>query len=235
MHGNNREQMTADLVKHKAIELGSDICGIAGISRFIDMPEISNPKAFFPEAKSVIVIAKKFLNSTIESKSTIPYTIIRNRISNRIDDITIELAYFFEEHGVFAIPTGAIEPCNYDSRLSKTMGLISLKNAAYQAGLGVIGKNTLLITPHYGNMIWLGAIIASIELEQDRIIEKNPCIGECKLCIENCPVNALDGSKFMNQKKCWEFAFGSENGGEWRIKCNKCRIICPFNLGFKSK
>lgn len=97
--------------------------------------------------------------------------------------------------------------------------MISLKNAAYNAGLGVIWENTLLITPEFGNMIWLGAMITTAEIEPDNIITRNPCNDKCKICIDNCPVNALDGSSFMDQDKCWNYAFGEIQCGEWRIYC----------------
>ncbi len=220
-------------LKEKARLLGYDLCGIAPIDRFRDMPPKSNPLSILPQAKSVIVVAKKFLNSTTSSTSTIPYTIIRNWISREIDEITIHLAYFLEEANRLAIPTGAIEPCNYDHDIDKQTGLISLKNAAHQAGLGVIGKNTLLITPEYGNMVWLGTVITSADLEPDPILEKSPCHQNCSICIDHCPVGAIDGSLFIDQKKCKSFAFGEEDGGEWRIKCNKCRILCPSSNGYK--
>jgi epoxyqueuosine reductase QueG len=225
--------INASLVKEQAISLGSDLCGIASIDRFQNMPQKSNPLAILPQARSVIVIAKKFLTSTTTATSTIPYTIIRNWISREIDEITIRLAYFLEETNHLALPTGAIEPCNYDKNLGKSLGLISLKNAAHQAGLGVIGKNTLLITPQHGNMVWLGAVISSAELEPDPILQKTPCSGKCNLCVDNCPVSAIDGGLFMDQTKCKNFAFGEEDGGEWRIKCTKCRVLCPASNGYR--
>lgn len=102
------------------------------------------------------------------------------------------------------------------------------------AGLGVIGKNTLLLTPKYGNMVWLGGIITSAPLAGDTMIEKKVCTDNCRICIDACPVQALDGSLFMNQAKCWNSAFGvPETGGEWRIKCYKCRVMCPYSKGFE--
>jgi epoxyqueuosine reductase len=99
--------------------------------------------------------------------------------------------------------------------------------------LGVIGKNTLLITPRYGNMVWLGAVITSAELEPNKIITKNPCHEKCRVCMDNFLVKAIDGSKFMDQTKCWNYAFGEAEGGEWRIKCYKCREKCPYARGYK--
>ncbi len=232
---NRTNIQTAREVKQKAIALGCDLCGIASIDRFRGLPEGTNPIEILPEAKSVIVVAKKYLKSTTRANSTIPYTIIRNTLSRVLDDITIQLSYLIEEEGFLAIPTGAIEPCNFNEDLEKTVGLISLKYAAQQAGLGSIGKNTLLITPRHGNMVWLGAIVTSLELSPDAVISTAACGENCRICIDNCPVQALDGSAFMDQKKCWNYAFGKEGDGEWRIKCNRCRILCPHSTGVRVK
>lgn len=222
------------ILKDKASELGSTLCGVASIDRFAGLPEMTSPEHILPGAKSVIVIALKFLQSTVRSTSTVPYTIIRNILSRKVDEISVALAQFLEDNGYQALPTGAIEPCNYEQSLGKKVGLISLKNAAFQAGLGVIGKNTLLITPEYGNMVWLGAVISDIELLPDPLVTKNLCNKECRICIDSCPVGALDGSLLMDQEKCWDFAFGEESGGEWRIKCHRCRTKCPYSTGYAS-
>jgi len=66
----------------------------------------------------------------------------------------------------------------------------------------------------------------------DPLVTKSPCNEKCRICIENCPVGALDGSLLMDQKKCWNFAFGEEGGGEWRIKCHRCRTKCPYSTGY---
>lgn len=99
--------------------------------------------------------------------------------------------------------------------------------------MGVIGKNTLLITPNYRNMVWIGVVITSVKLEPNKIILKNPCNEKCQICIDTCPVNAIDGSNFMDQAKCWNYAFGKAEGGGWRIKCYQCRIKCPYSKGYK--
>jgi len=222
----------SEKIKIKARELGCDLCGIASIDRFSDMPDISNPAKILPGARSVVVMAFRFLSSSARAGSTVPYTIVRNSLSRKADEATIGLSYFLEDLGYLALPTGAIEPCNYDRELAKTMGLISLKNAARQAGLGTVGKNTLLVTPQFGNMVWLGAVITSAAPAADRPIADNPCPPGCRICLDSCPVDALDGGPFMDQSRCRSFAFGSVDGGEWRIRCNRCRIICPLAFGY---
>ena len=229
--GDKDDRGLADRVKIRARELGCDLCGIASIDRFSDMPDISNPAKILPEAKSVIVMAFRFLSSSARAGNTVPYTIVRNGLSRKVDEATLGLSYFLEDLGYLALPTGAIEPCNFDRELGKTMGLISLKNAARQAGLGTVGKNTLLVTPQFGNMVWLGAVITSAAPAADQPIADNPCPTDCRICLDNCPAEALDGGPFMDQGRCWSFAFGSVDGGEWRIRCNRCRVTCPLAFG----
>jgi len=236
MVGDDKEdRVLAERIKVQARGLGCDLCGIASIDRFRDMPDISNPAKILPGAASVIVVAFRFLASSARAGSTVPYTIVRNSLSRKVDEATIGLSFFLEDLGYLALPTGAIEPCNYDGKLGKTMGLISLKNAARQAGLGTVGTNTLLVTPQFGNMVWLGAVITSAAPAADQPISDNPCPPGCRICLDNCPAKALDGGLFMDQSRCWSFAFGSVDGGEWRIRCNRCRIICPLAFGYAGR
>lgn len=96
----------------------------------------------------------------------------------------------------------------------------------------MIGKSTLLINDQYGNMIWLGGVLTSLELEPDSPATYEAC-GECNICIDSCPGEALDGTTII-QKKCREESiFSSEAGGVY-YGCNKCRTLCPNCLGVKS-
>jgi epoxyqueuosine reductase len=220
-------------IKEIAAELGADLCGIASIDRFEGAPQGFHPRDVLPECQSVIVLASCFLKSTLYARSTIPYTVVRNELSVMMDWLSIKLANFLDSEGVIAVPTGAIGPCNWDAETKKSRGIISLKHAAVRAGLGKIGKNTLLINDKYGNMLWLSAVLASLELEADPIATYEGCIPSCKLCLTSCPVEALDGIS-IDQQSCWNYAFGEENGGEWRIKCYTCRKVCPNCLSIQN-
>lgn len=92
-----------------------------------------------------------------------------------------------------------------------------------------IGRHSLLITPEFGSMVWLGAVLTQIELEPDDMQES--ICNNCNLCVEACPVNALEDRE-INQQSCWNHAFGdNEKTKNWEISCHKCRDICPYNLG----
>ena len=221
-------------VKKVAVELGADLCGIASVDRFDGAPEGFHPRDVLPDCQSVVVLACRFLRSTLFAKSTIPYTDVRNELSRKMDQLAIAVSYKLESQDVLAVPINAIGPCEWDAKTNKSRGIISLKHAAVLAGLGQIGKNTLLINDEYGNMVWLSAVLTSAELEPDPIAEYTACLPKCRICLESCPVEALDGVS-MDQKTCWEYAFGTHNGGEWRIKCFTCRKICPNRFGIKKR
>ncbi len=225
--------LTSIKIKNMAFKLGADLCGIASVNRFHEAPKGYHPCDVLEECQSVIVLACRFLKSTLKAKSTIPYTDIRNELTRKMDTIAIQLSYQIESEEYLAVPINAIGPTNWDPSENKSKGIISLKHAAVLAGLGKMGKNTLLINDEFGNMVWLSAVLTSAKLDEDSIAEYEGCVSNCSLCLKSCPVQALDGIS-IDQQKCWDYAFGiPEHGGEWRIKCFLCRKICPVALGVK--
>jgi len=225
--------MDANEVKQILYGLGADLCGVAPIERFCEAPEGFHPLDVLPQCKSVVVIAKAFPAGTIHCKTTIPYTVTRNILSDVLDKISVHFCIEMERHGIVAVPTGTVSHTQYDIKTDRWRGCVSAKHCAVAAGLGRIGRNTLVTTPEYGNMVWLSAILTDASLEPDELLTDNPCPVGCSLCIDNCPVSAL-GNREMNQQDCRAYAF-SKPGEEFLIKCYKCRTICPNCLGDKNK
>ncbi len=221
-------------IKERLSDLGADLCGIASIDRFGEAPEGFHPRDVLSTCESVIVFAKRFLAGTLMCQSTVPYTIVRNRLSAELDRMAVLFCTELEQEGIIAIPTGAIGPTEWDKRTQRFRNIISAKHAAEAAGLGVIGKNSLLITPEYGNMVWLAAIITDVKLEPDQLLQNTYCTEKCNLCRQACPIEAIK-SQEMEQLNCWEHAFGAEDRGDWKIKCYKCRTACPYVLGTQNK
>jgi epoxyqueuosine reductase len=222
--------ITSKEIKKMIMESGADLCGIASIDRFYEAPKGFHPCDVLPSCRSVVVFAKRFLKGTLQCKSTIPYTIVRNILSDKMDKMAVQLCIDLEILGVTAIPTGTNGPTVFDESTGRFRNIVSAKHCAVQAGLGRIGKNTLLVTPQYGNMIWLSVILVDIDLEADDVMEGSPCIDGCDLCVDVCPAKAV-GEPELRQMDCWNYAFGGENGGDFKIKCFKCREICPNCLG----
>ncbi len=219
-------------VKKIASDLGADLCGIAPIERFSQAPKGFHPCDVLQECKSVVVFANRFLRSTLLASSTIPYTTVRNELSTKMNLMAIKIAEMLEDQGIIAVPANTTGPDEFDSLTNRYRGIISLKHAAVNAGLGKIGKNTLLVNKEYGNMVWLNAVFVSEPLEADPLAEYETCNPNCILCIQSCPVGALNGD-MINQHACRNYAYGEHNGGEWRIKCFICRKVCPNSCEVK--
>lgn len=224
--------MNSTEVKNIAFSLGADLCGIASLDRFKNAPEGYHPLDVLPTCKSVVSAACRFPVGTLICKTPVPYTRVRNSIAPKMDAIALDLCIELEKQGVVAIPIAAIDD-QWDEKTKRTRSIVSQKHAAEAAGLGSIGRHSLLITPEYGSMVWLASVLTDAELEADPMTKK--VCNDCGLCVAACPVNALE-NKELNQKKCWEHAFGDNPvTKDWQISCHKCRDICPFNLGTKNK
>lgn len=215
-------------VKDIVRSLGADLCGIATVDRFSEAPEGFHPLDVFPACKSVISFAVRFPAGTLACKTPIPYTRVRNTITPKLDAMALDLCIELEKRGITAVPIPTNESA-WDEKTGRYRSIISQKHAAQAAGLGTIGRHSLLITPEFGSMVWLGCILCDAPLEADALKER--ICTDCDRCVKVCPVGALENTD-MNQNACWDYAFGDdENLKAWVISCHKCRDICPYNLG----
>jgi epoxyqueuosine reductase QueG len=95
-----------------------------------------------------------------------------------------------------------------------------------------MGKNTLLINDQLGNMLWLGAVLSDKELVPDLLANYQACIPGCRICLDSCPANALDGTTIV-QLKCRKISSKVTEGGGGVYACNLCRKLCPNYKGIK--
>lgn len=215
-------------VKEIMLSLGADLCGIASIERFDNAPTGYHPLDVLPTCKSVISFGCRFPVGTLICKSDIPYTRVRNSITPKLDAIALDFCIEMEKHQIICVPVPTNES-QWDKNTDRWRSIVSQKHAAQAAGLGTIGRHSLLITPEFGSMIWLGMVLCEHEFEPDEM--KESLCDNCNLCVDICPVNALEGSE-LKQQTCYDFAFGDdEEKHVWRISCHKCRDICPYNFG----
>ncbi len=224
--------MNSQEVKHILYSLGADLCGIASIDRFGDAPAGFHPTDVLPCCTSVISFALRSPVGALACRTGVAYTRIRNSITAKLDFIALECCIELEKSGILAVPVPTNESI-WDSKTARFRSIISQKHAAQAAGLGTIGRNSLLITPEFGSMVWLGAVLTNAQLEPDPLPE--PLCTNCGRCVGICPVNALEHQE-MNQSDCWNYAFGDNPEIQsWVISCHKCRDVCPNRFGTKNK
>lgn len=222
----------SDEIKILAKNLGADLCGVSPVERFNAAPDGFRPQDVYQQCKSVIVFAKKLPSEVILAQSCVPYTRIMDISMLEIDQLSMKLCLSLEERGISAIPIPADDPYEYwEAERTHGRGILSLRHAGYFAGLGVLGRNTLLMNAKYGNMISLGAVLVNVEVKPDTIVNNIACPTDCRICIEKCPQKALDGAT-VDQKMCRPLSTFKTKKGYTLLKCSLCRQICPKRLGF---
>jgi len=139
-----------------------------------------------------------------------------------LESIANEILELFEKKHKLALiihPEDEVNPI-------KRVGLFSLKVLAKEAGIGWQGKSLLVISPEFGAIHRLIAILTDMELSTTKKIE-NQC-GDCSLCIINCPRSALKNASYKNYpKKRNEVIDIDKCLGDFG--CKVCLEICPWN------
>jgi len=228
------KMMNANEIKSTGLELGADICGIAPVDRFSSAPKGFHPKDIYSDCQSVLVFAKKLPAESLFASSCIPYTYINRLIIEEVDGLTLTLSRKLEYLAVKNVPIPSDDPSEYwEPARSYARGILSLRHAGHLAGLGVLGKNTLLINDRFGNMIQLGALLLDLKLEGDPIATYEACKEDCQLCIRSCPQSALDGTT-VNQQACRVLSNYRNERGFVLKKCWECRRVCPSHSGIVS-
>lgn len=207
--------------------MGADLCGIAPVERFSAAPAGFHPQDVYEQCRSVIVFAKQVPAESIWAKSCIPYTFVSSIVTEQTDHLGITLALRFQHLGIGAIPIPSDDPYeSWNADLMHGQAILSLRHAGYLAGLGWLGKNTLLITKDFGTMVQLGALLLDIDLGGTPLKTNTVCPSSCRKCLDSCPVHALDGTS-VDQGLCRPLSNYRTEKGYILKKCNICRRSCP--------
>lgn len=112
------------------------------------------------------------------------------------------------------------------------------RDFAQLAGLGWIGKHTLLLNKSQGSWFFLAALLTDVELEYNEHSTTDHC-GTCTACIDVCPTNAFPQPHVLDASRCISYLTIEHQGaiprelragiGEWLLGCDLCQDVCPWN------
>jgi epoxyqueuosine reductase len=135
----------------------------------------------------------------------------------------------------------------HGARLSHTFtdaGPVPERELAQRAGLGWIGKNTMLVRPEAGSFFFIGSIFTDLALQSDQPFDLDRC-GTCTRCLEACPTDALVGPRVLDATRCISYLTIeqkgpipdglAENFQGYAFGCDICNDVCPWNQRFATE
>jgi epoxyqueuosine reductase len=243
----------AAAVKRRAAELGFAACGItdpspiddggwldrwlaggyAGVMRYLHRQarKRKDPRLIIPGTKSVVVVLDNYYDGDPDPGP--PPKVARYARGEDYHRVTRErlepLADLLRSHGARIAHTFA------DS------GPVPERALALRAGLGWIGKNTMLIRPGAGSFFFIGTLFTDLALEQDRSEPTDHC-GSCTRCLDACPTGALVEPRLLDATRCISYLTIEQKGpipdqvaerlDGWVFGCDICNEVCPWNQRF---
>lgn len=149
-------------------------------------------------------------------------------IRNRLKKLTQKINEYVDEHG----------QKDFSARVFTDSAPLLEKALAEKAGLGWIGKNTLLLNQKAGSWFFLGEILTNIPLPATSAPQQNRC-GSCSACIDVCPTDAIVAPYQLDARLCISYLTIELRGaipehlrapmGNRVFGCDDCQLVCPWN------
>ncbi len=194
--------------------------------------ERSDPRLFVPGARSIICVADRYADGRPDRRGSGGAP--RGRI-----------ARYARGRDYHEVMRERLEPLAEELRdrfpgerfrVSVDTAPIAERDHAVRAGLGRIGKHTLLIGPTgLGSWLMLGEIVTTVELSPTPALAGDPC-GSCTRCIDACPTQAIEPWKVLAER-CISYLtiehhgeparWFRERADDWLFGCDACIEACP--------
>lgn len=194
---------------------GVDLVGIADLHQWNGMPiGMPSASAWLLQNFRYAIILGAQLNKLGKKASG-------SQVSLFMEKAALEVLAYLEEKGY----PGLIIHTEDEFDPSQRMGLLSLKVLAKAAGLGWQGRSLLIINPKYGPVHRWIAVLTNFDLQTDEPIP-NMC-GECSLCVDKCPRDALTFVPFDDHPESREDVLDIQAclGDKG---CKVCLVVCPW-------
>jgi len=162
-------------------------------------------RGLLPSVRSIISFTRPFPKGAMhlmkhESRGLPFYSRMAGLGGRDLDGKALSLSLFLEDRGFQAVPVFSCTPMEIPKKLDMR-GYVSQIDLAARSGLGWIGKNGLLISPEHGTRVGIGTVLTDAEIEHDAQLAQG-CPEDCFICVENCPVDAIDGSGKVDRPRC---------------------------------
>lgn len=194
-----------------------------------------NPKKLFPECKSCILVG--LIYSLQRSIGITSQKLGEGWIASYargVDyhaEITHRLKQLHEHmEKRLSSPIGRILFCDSSPILEKSM--------AQSAGLGWIGRNSLVISPEFGSSFNIGGLLLDFAIKPSNPFPQDFC-GDCQKCVDVCPTGCIQPNRTLVANRCISYLTIEHKGvipaeirpsiGSWIFGCDVCQIVCPYN------
>ena len=195
----------------------------------------ADPRLILPECKSILVLALPYPDPKLAEASDEPFPIGHIASYAWGDDYHLVIPEKIKALIVFIEQQAGHSILN---RWYTDTGPILERDLAQRAGLGWVGKNTLLINPKLGSYFLLAEIFLDIELEPDAPFTTDHC-GTCTRCLDACPTQCILPDRTIDARRCISYLtielkedISSELRpmlGNWIFGCDVCQMACPWN------
>jgi epoxyqueuosine reductase len=131
--------------------------------------------------------------------------------------------------------------CDTVARFYVDAGPVPERELAQRAGIGWIGKNTMLISPTRGSFTFLATVLTNLDVQIDDPFAMDRC-GSCTRCLDACPTNAFPSARVLDSRQCISYLTIEYKGEiarelktlmqDWIFGCDVCQDVCPWNSKF---
>ncbi len=195
----------------------------------------ADPRKMVPGAKSIICVADRYHDGSRDDRLDGASGSARGQVARyaRGDDYHVVIR---KRLHALCDELAAMFPQETFRACVDTAPVLEREHAQ-RAGLGAVGKHTLLIEPGVGSYLLLGEVITTVALEQSSPHEPDPC-GTCTRCIEACPTDAITPWS-VDATRCISYLTIEHRSaideryhepmGAWIFGCDICQEVCPHN------